>query len=155
MEIIIHGSQPKLTVQLRASSTAEMRDVIDQLKKTINFYGSASIADLYDICGLPCSTMAYNHIGWNYKDINFIPITYSPGYYKWSGFSLKYCCTLPTTRENQDLCFKPAITKASKDDKIQKAYNVLTKAYCNEYSLGSDLHEALQEAIGYLGEVLE
>lgn len=50
--------------------------------------------------------------------------------------------------------FKEALPKAAKDAKIQKAYNVLTKAYCNSNATMPELECAMEEAIGYLAEVL-
>ena len=54
-----------------------------------------------------------------------------------------------------EIHFKPALSKAAKDEKIQKAYNVLTRAYCNKDVDMTGLAEAMEEAIGYLGEALE
>jgi hypothetical protein len=63
--------------------------------------------------------------------------------------------TVRFTEGEIEIDFKPALTKTAKDAKIQKAYNVLTKAYCNPDVKMADLAEAMEEAIGYLGEVLE
>ena len=61
---------------------------------------------------------------------------------------------VPDDGENK-IQFKAALPKAAKDAKIQKAYNVLTKAYCNSNATMPELECAMEEAIGYLGEVLE
>ena len=55
----------------------------------------------------------------------------------------------------EEIKFKPALSKADKDAKIQKAYNVLTKALFRKDTDEDDLAEAMEEAIRYLGEVLE
>lgn len=66
------------------------------------------------------------------------------------------CVKNVTINSNEiEIQFKPALSKSAKDDKIQKAYNVLTKAFCRYDSDECDLADAMEEAIGYLGEVLE
>lgn len=157
MKICLCGSQPNLILYIYSSSLKELRERVEQLKDVITFYGSASINDMYDICGLPRPSIAYEHIGWDYHDIQktFTPIIRCCGYGK-SGIYEEYSCSLPVTRENQDLKFKPALSKSAKDAKIQKAYNVLTKSLFT-YN-GNDeggLIEAMEEAVGYLAEVVE
>lgn len=63
--------------------------------------------------------------------------------------------TVKLTESEIEIQFKPALSKADKDAKIQKAYNVLTKAFCKKDGEFEDFIDATAEAIGYLGEVLE
>lgn len=156
MKICLCGSQPNLILYVYSSSLKELREKVNQLKDVINFYGSASINDMYDICGLPNPSSAYDHIGWNYHDIqkSFMPIMRCCGCDN-SGVYEEYCFSLPTTRENQDLKFKPALPKSAKDAKIQKAYNVLSREYFRKEGTDEDLVYAVEEALGYLAEVLE
>ena len=59
------------------------------------------------------------------------------------------------TESEIEIEFKAALPRAAKDDKIEKAYIALTKAYCKKDVDRSELTWAVEEAIGYLGEVLE
>ena len=70
------------------------------------------------------------------------------------------CCekqikTILFTNDKIEVEFKPALPKAAKDAKIQKAYNVLTKTLLDKDADTYDLENAMHDAIGYLGEVLE
>ena len=73
----------------------------------------------------------------------------------------KYTVSLPmpkpvlTFQFHTNSLFKAALPKAAKDAKIQKAYNILTKAVLDKDAETYDLVVAMEEAIGYLGEVLE
>lgn len=63
--------------------------------------------------------------------------------------------TVKLTEGEIEIQFKPALPKSAKNAKIQKAYNVLTRAYCNSGVTMIELNLAVEEAIRYLGEVLE
>lgn len=139
----------------------EAERVLYSLKELIVTYGFASVADLKDLSGyIPVSSD--NRYGWfDEKSMEVRPVNrYVSGY----GYFLTLPKPVPLFTEDRVLIrlkdsetpeFKSALPKAAKDDKIQKAYNVLTKALFNKDFDEDDLASAMEEAIGYLGEVLE
>lgn len=133
-----------------SNSRSDLREVRKALNRIIALYGCANIDDLYDLCGIRAeSTKVTRNTGWVASRANSYVFQYDPN-------NSEYSLTLPRAIQLAfDVPeFKEALPKASKDAKIQKAYNALTKAYCKESTV-EDLYTAMEEAIGYLGEVLE
>lgn len=144
-------------------------NVAKELNYLIDVYGCASVADLYDICRYE-DNGSYSHTkqGWHTRiPANCISArlnSYDSSYEVWQ-------LSLPVTLYGDAIPigsygwskalidnapkFKPALSKSAKDAKIQKAYNVLTKAYCRYDTNEDDLVDAMGEAIRTLGEVLE
>ena len=164
MEVRIYGNELSPNVTLVCRSIVVINDVINQLNALIRTYGQATIFDLYDVCGLDVPKHVSERcafLGW----VN-VQLYHSYGY---TGNG-RYTCSLPkavvilTGHSNVQgaasdgkvqLKFKEALPKSAKDAKIQKAYNVLTKAYCRYDTNEDDLVDAMGEAIRTLGEVLE
>ena len=172
------GLKPNFICDIASTSREPLCEVVIQLKDIISIYGEASLADLYDLMGMRCNDpLLCSRVGWTELDITpaYIPRIHSTTYGKCCDFTI-HKLSLPATRplgDYEDLYFhhnepvsgdkvtiqlkgetpkfKEALPKAAKDAKIQKAYNVLTKAYCNTSATMSELECAMEEAIGYLG----
>ena len=153
---------------VESTDKRQVLNIAKELNYLINIYEFASVADLYDICGEDEVRYSHTKQGWstripascisariNSYDSSFevwqlsLPVTtYADtnpiGSYGWSKALIDGATK-----------FKPALPKSAKDAKIQKAYNVLTKAFCRYDSDEGDLADAMGEAIRTLGEVLE
>ena len=160
MEIITFGSRPKIHITLQSQSFKELNNALLDLDRELRRKGYLTIEDLYRVtldraCPNPSSFL---NIGW-YDDIRFSHgrIVQNRSLHNDCVF---YRCECPTTVDLMEdseirIKFKPALPIAAKDEKIQKAYNALTKEYCNSGGTMADLEHAVEKAIGYLGEVLE
>lgn len=164
MEIRIYGNELSPNITLICRSMDVINDVIRQLNNLIRTYGQATIFDLYAVCGLDVPKHVSERCGFlGWVDV---PFYHSYGYTA----NGRYTCSLPKAvviltghsnvpgADSQDkvkIQLKEALPKSAKDAKIQKAYNVLTKAYCRYDTNEDDLAYAMGEAIRTLGEVLE
>ena len=152
--------------------------VLNGLKDIIVMYGVATVADLKDLAGVGgVGSYTDNKYGWvNSKSMAVRQMDIldpSHGYMLYlpkpflvddeaePHVVLNFHANAPykggveLRLKSETPEFKSALPKAAKDAKIQKAYNVLTKALFNKYFDEDDLASAMEEAIGYLGEVLE
>ena len=129
----------------------EAKRVLDAIKTIISHYSVATVADLKELIGYE-SKYTDRKYGWVKSDSMRVQMLdyYNPD----RGYLLKM--PRPYLIDSDDTPnFKPALPKSAKDAKIQKAYNVLTKAYCRYDTNEDDFVDAMGEAIRYLGEVLE
>lgn len=164
MEIIIYGNELSPNITLVCRSMDVINDVTKQLNDLIRTYGQATIFDLYNVCGLDVPKHVSERcgfLGW----VKF-PLYHSYGYTANGRYTCSFSkpVVILTGHSNVpgagshgkvQLKLKEALPKSGKDAKIQKAYNVLTKAYCRYDTNEDDLADAMGEAIRTLGEVLE
>ena len=179
MEIISYGCYPNIKISVYSESYSELRQSLFDLDASIKQKRYLTVSDVFKKFGHIAQTSQYStHMGW-YADQCFgngpigekkrIENDKKVFYYNFPDpidflkdepvvhHTIVYHTNAPAPGSNCkiQLKFKPALTKAAKDDKIQKAYNVLTKEYCRKEGTDEDLVYAVEEAIGYLGEVLE
>lgn len=156
MEIITYGAQPNIKITLQSENYSELRNLLFDLDAMSRRVGYLTINDIFNRTGHIASTCyVYSTLGWNgHTCFGNGPIGEKQQVY--DGKTVYYYNCIPTDDiETGDIQFKPALPKADKDAKIQKAYNVLTKAYCRYDTNEDDLVDAMGEAIRTLGEVLE
>ena len=157
MEIITYGCQPNIKITLQSKSYSELRKLLFTLDSLSRDMGYLTINDIFNLTGhITPICYVYSRLGWHgCTCFGNGPIGEKKSPY--DGTTVYYYNCDPTVDLDDvvKIEFKSAITKASKDDKIQKAYNALTRVYCKDEADDSEIAYALQEAIGYLGEVLE
>lgn len=160
MEIVLHGALPNIKITLQSENCSELRELLFNLDTMSRQVGYLTINDIFNRSGhIGPICYAYSKLGWDgptcfgngplgekkslYKDVKVFYYNCAP--------------TIKLDDHSESPEFKAALPKAAKDAKIQKAYNVLTEAYINADSETDieDLCDAMEEAIGYLGEVLE
>ena len=145
----------------------DAKRVLDAMKNIISFYDVATIADLKDLVGCR-GNYSDNAYGWidsksmavrmlDYYDPGRGYLLYMPKpIFLGHGDSVLHTnAPAPGSDCKIEIEFKEALPKSAKDAKIQKAYNVLTREYFRKEGTDEDLVHAVEEALGYLGEVLE
>lgn len=158
MEIVSYGCQPKIQIIIQSENYSELRDSLFKLDQLSRRKGYLTIRDIYITVDVACPAIAYSHLGW-YGHTCFGNGPIGEKKRLCDDVTVFYYNLAPSIDLNEDEeitpDFKPALPKSAKDAKIQKAYNVLTRAYLRYDTDEDDLAEAMEEAIGYLGEVLE
>lgn len=156
---------------LASTDRRKILDARTAINNGIKAYGFVSVADVCDLCGTASITYSNNKRGWmeyisiaavkgtmlsDQTDIIDWTLDLPVALYDNRGSKvLRRSGRYPWGMNHDPYKFKEALPKASKDAKIQKVYNVLTKIYCKHGATMRDIGAAMEEAIGYLGEVLE